>query len=624
MTLTEFNGMANPFDDICYIIKVNGSKHRVDFSTLQKELSVNPNLDIAYKLQRGYIILETESEFFATYLKTVNEGAYIVEKLGVYWILCKGIAPKATRLLLACGLSVKAYVEGESVPIPLPPEYTVIHEPQNLECTTLSNYAQVTGKPKTSDPGLTLPITSDCTRILCELKAKLVRFTPKEQQQLIYHMGMNFCDPPLTKDEIQNILDSKQQELYNSFFQGDVFLHNKLGDYLVTACSVRRDSLSQELFYFDNANQVYCKNPEYLRGYMTKLCPQLKAYQKDEVMNYITDSLYDSTTQFNTNPNTIVFKNGILDISDMTFDVMSPRYLESIQVNCDYNPQAQSPTADEFFDTATIGDKEVEQLLYEAIGYSMLKTAELQKAFILVGEGRNGKSTYFDLLRAVLGRPNTTSISFKDLSNNFRASGMYGKLASLAGDISSQPLSDSDMIKAISSGDYVLIEEKYKAAKDVSLFCTMFFGCNKLPKTPDTSFGFYRRFTIIPFIANLSAVTPVDGMAFKKKLLQPESLEYVAYKSVEAIRNVMNNTRCFTEPKTVVDMMEKYRRDNSTVLSWFADMGIDTATADKMGFNLLWTKYKSWCATSGRPNLSQTNFKNTLKTELGIDKTATP
>jgi putative DNA primase/helicase len=179
------------------------------------------------------------------------------------------------------------------------------------------------------------------------------------------------------------------------------------------------------------------------------------------------------------------------------------------------------------------------------------------------------------------------------------------------------------MIKSISSGDYVLIEEKYKAAKDVSLFCTMFFGCNKLPKTSDTSHGFYRRFTIIPFIANLSAVTPVDGMAFKKKLLMSESLEYVAYKAVEAIRNVMNNTRAFTEPKTVTTMMEQYRRDNSTVLSWFADLGITKADADKMGFNLLWTKYKTWCASSGRPNLSQTNFKNTLKTELGIDKFTT-
>jgi hypothetical protein len=79
MTLTEFNGMANPFDDVCYIVKVKGSKHRVDFSGLQKELTVNPSLDVTFKLQRGYIIIETENSFFATFLKDVNEDAYIAE-----------------------------------------------------------------------------------------------------------------------------------------------------------------------------------------------------------------------------------------------------------------------------------------------------------------------------------------------------------------------------------------------------------------------------------------------------------------------------------------------------------------------------------------------------------------
>ncbi len=624
MTLTQFNGIANPYNDRCYIIQNNGSKHKTDFMGMSVELTANPAALAQYKVQRGIIVIETDNTCFIRFLQDMGEPAYITESQGMYWVMCKGLATKATRFLLGCGLSVKVYVENDIIPLLLPPHYNIIHEPNNMVLNTLSPYAQIACKPKNSDQGLLLPITSNAVQSLCELKNKLLRFTPKEQEEIITYVGTYMCNPSLTKDEIENILDSKKSELYNSFFQGDIFLHNKLGDYLIQACSVKRDSLSQELYYFDNANNIYSKQPEYLRGYMTKLCPQLRAYQKEEVMTYITDSLYDSTVEFNTNPYTIVFKNGVLDISDMTFDVMSPAHLESIQLNCNYNPNATSKTADEFFQTATNGDAQTEQLLYEAIGYSMLKTSELQKAFILVGSGRNGKSTYLDLIREVLGRKNTTSISFKDLASTFRASSMYGKLASLAGDISSQPLSDSDLVKSISSGDYITIEEKYKAAKDTSLFCTMFFGCNKLPRTPDTSHGFYRRFTIIPFIADLAAVTPVDGMKFKKALLQQESLEYVAYKAVEAIRNVMNVTRAFTEPSCVTDMLQQYRRDNSTVLSWFADMGVDISVAEKMSFNVLWSKYKTWCATSGRPNLSQTTFKRALKAELGIDKTTNP
>jgi putative DNA primase/helicase len=55
-----------------------------------------------------------------------------------------------------------------------------------------------------------------------------------------------------------------------------------------------------------------------------------------------------------------------------------------------------------FFKSISCGDKGIETLLYEVIGYSLLKTAQLNKAFIFKGKGRNGKSKIFRILEALL------------------------------------------------------------------------------------------------------------------------------------------------------------------------------------------------------------------------------
>ena len=56
-----------------------------------------------------------------------------------------------------------------------------------------------------------------------------------------------------------------------------------------------------------------------------------------------------------------------------------------------------------FFSDITCQDKGIEKLLYEVIGYSFFRTAKLNKAIILKGLGRNGKSKIFRIIEAILG-----------------------------------------------------------------------------------------------------------------------------------------------------------------------------------------------------------------------------
>lgn len=197
---------------------------------------------------------------------------------------------------------------------------------------------------------------------------------------------------------------------------------------------------------------------------------------------------------------------------------------------------------------------------------------------------------------------------------------LEGKLASLAGDISNQPIQDSDLVKSITSGEEITIEQKYKQAQSKALFSTLFFACNKLPRTPDTTDGFYRRWTIVPFIADLSGVTRVQGMQFKKALLQQHSLDYVAYKAVQAIYRVLTTTQDFTEPQAVKDMMHQYQVDNSTILSWFKETyDDDKVKLGKLTSPEAYISYSNWCQSAGRVKSSITTFTTAVRVDIGVE-----
>ena len=634
MKFPEFNRVVNPNDEKCYVAFTNkGSPKALSFDEITKISKTDPTLEIGWIMPKGFFVIETDCMHIMSSIIARNEEIMVVSDGKKLQIYCKGDFDRSTtNNILACGLSANTIAHNNKggVSIILPFKNSKVCTAPTVLNLNIIHSNGIGNSPSwllplkrvSSDKpdGIDLPIQNNEQTILLNQLKRIKHLNRLIQQEVMEVLNKDFCASPLTKDELNNLLSISEEQLLKQFFEKDKFLHNKLGDYIIESCNIKRDSISKELFYFDDRTHIYSNDTEFITGYITKLCPSLKAYQIEETVKYITRYLYDESVVFNSDPFKVVFKNGILDIYTMKLEPMTPDNLESIRINCNYDPNAYSATVDEFFNTATNGDKLIEQLLYEAIGYSMLKTNELQKAFILVGSGRNGKSTYLDLIKAVLGRENTTSVSFKDLSNNFRAAMLEGKLASLAGDISSQPITDSDLVKSISAGEDITIEQKYKQAQSKPLFSTLFFACNKLPRTPDTSEGFYRRWCIIPFVANLSKITRVEGMMFKKDLLSQESLDYVAYKAIQAIYQVLTTNEEFSEPQAVKDMLQQYKIDNSTVLSWFRDIHKEDLNKIKnLKTGAAYVSYCKWCEDAGRSRSSQTTFKNSVKTDLGVD-----
>ena len=74
-------------------------------------------------------------------------------------------------------------------------------------------------------------------------------------------------------------------------------------------------------------------------------------------------------------------------------------------------------------------------VFYELAGFGLIKEYIYEKAFMFVGDGRNGKTKALELLKRLVGADNCSSVSLSSIKYDSPfVSSMFGKLFNLAGE----------------------------------------------------------------------------------------------------------------------------------------------------------------------------------------------
>ena len=122
----------------------------------------------------------------------------------------------------------------------------------------------------------------------------------------------------------------------------------------------------------------------------------------------------------------------------------------------------------------------------------------VQKGYIMFGIGSNGKSTFLNILTAMLGKANTASVPIQDFQNSqFLGAFLRGKSANISADGGTEPIHKTGFLKEVLGGDSIKCEEKYKNPFMYSPYATMVFTFNELPMVRDSSDGFARKIQTI-------------------------------------------------------------------------------------------------------------------------------
>lgn len=287
--------------------------------------------------------------------------------------------------------------------------------------------------------------------------------------------------------------------------------------------------------------------------------------------------------------------NGLLRWRTGDLEPHRPDLFSTVQLPVLYDPGAECPIIDAWL--AEVIPADAVDFVDELLGYLVLNGNPLHRAILLLGSGRNGKGTFIRLVAALLGSRNVSNVPLQTLGEHrFAAASLYGKLANLCGDLDRGVMERSDTFKMATGGDTIYAEHKYGQSFEFEPWCTMLFSANAAPPSRDTSIGYYSRWVIVPFAADLRGrerpEEELDG-----ELQQPAELQGLLARAIRGLQRLMARGR-FELPPSVADACETFRRDTDTVASFASECLTADPTSD-LPRAAVYTRFKWWCEENG-------------------------
>lgn len=412
---------------------------------------------------------------------------------------------------------------------------------------------------------------------------------------------------PLEDSELETIL---RDEAFQKpmFFKKGQFLFDIFAKYLIANNHIKR--INGQLHIYRDGIYV----PGKIEAEMIKLIPNLNRSKRAEVLALI-DLLVQEESEVSP-ANYIAFKNGIYNLDTDEMEPFSTDRVITNRINFDYNPRAYSEITDRTLNKMACYDSAIRSLLEEAIGYCFYRRNELRKCFILTGEKRNGKSTYLDMVKYLLGKENIASLDLKELGERFKAAELFGKLANIGDDIGDEFIPNPAIFKKLVSGNAINIEKKGQDPFDFSNYSKLFFSANNIPRIKDKSGAVIDRLIIIPFDNRFTVDDPDYDPYIKYKLIQPEPMEYLICLGIEGLKRVLVNQQ-FTQSKKVEKSIEEYEENNNPILLFFKeDVKIENEPTSK-----IYLKYTEFCISNSFTPMSKIEFSKQVKKHLNFDIT---
>lgn len=440
------------------------------------------------------------------------------------------------------------------------------------------------------------------------LKLQSSGFTKDEVRECITIINKYVLKKPLDQKELDTVLrdDAFKKPV---FYDGKTFLHDKFGQFLISEYNIVK--IGGVLHYFKDGVYV----PVNIEGLMIKHIPNLKQQQRKEVLSYMMASIDHNTAI--SSANFIAFKNGIYDLNTETLEAFTKDRIMTNKINWNYNPEAYSELADDVLNKLACGDPQVRMLLEELIGYTFYRRNELRKAFMLKGKRHNGKSTFLDMLGYLLGEDNISALDLSDLSHEYKAAGLFGKLANLGDDIEDEFIPSAGIFKKIVSGDRMNANVKFAAPIEFNPYCKLIFSGNTIPRLGRgrDSDAIIDRLIIVPFNASFNKSTEGFSPFIKYQLRDPECMEYLVKIGIEGLKRVLE-ANSFTTSASIDAELAEYEESLNPINTFFDEIGDSMMNEPtKKCYRL----YDQFCYENAMKPISHVEFSRQVKEHFNYD-----
>lgn len=389
----------------------------------------------------------------------------------------------------------------------------------------------------------------------------------------------------INKQPTNEVVDEKAKEIMNHFI-------------------LRTIEDTQEIYYYEKESGIYAPAERMLEGLIENTLDKKSTSRiVKEVIEKIKRTTYIPRGEEN-NSNLVPVKNGIYDVMERRLLEFSPEYFFTSKHPIEYFPQNHCPKINKFIDEVTEGDIEKSWLLEKIAAYTFYRGYPIHKAFMLLGSGSNGKSVYLNLLRTMLGNEHVCAIQLQDLAENrFAAGNLYGKNANIFADLESHALKSTGLFKALTGGDYITCDQKFKKSFPFINSAKLIFSCNQLPETKDETDAFFRRWIIVEFTRQFD--TREQNPNLINEITTPEEISGFFDQLMSQLRELLEQNK-FTD-ESIDETRDKYMRNANSGIA-FANECLEIDPDGETQKTKIWSKYRAFCIEKKLPLFNEKRF----------------
>ena len=301
-------------------------------------------------------------------------------------------------------------------------------------------------------------------------------------------------------------------------------------------------------------------------------------------------------------------KNGIIDLKTGELLPHDKEAYLTKQCPVIYNPDAPEPKLWlKFLSDIFGGDPYMLDYIQKCVGYSLTGSTSEQCAFFLFGTGRNGKSTFLEIVRGILGdyatniQPQTIMVNPK--SGNAPSSDI-ARLKGARLVTSVEPNEgmrlDEGLLKQLTGDDVVTARKMFSEEFEFKPEFKLWMATNHKPLIRGTDTGIWRRIHLIPFEVQI----PLDRVDKKLKFRLVKESEGILKWAVQGCIRWQNEG--LTMPQKVLDAVREYQHEMD-VISAFLDACCVTGQGETKA-SKLYAVYAKWAEEHNEYLMSSTKF----------------
>lgn len=291
----------------------------------------------------------------------------------------------------------------------------------------------------------------------------------------------------------------------------------------------------------------------------------------------------------------------------------SPRFFSLGALSYDFDPSVKCP---KFMSVVSeiLPNEDSQRLLQEIFGYCLAPKLNMEKMFVLVGEGANGKSVVLTVLSALLGEHLVSNVGLENFNpaRTFGLSQMVGKLANIVTELDMTSSEKVSVLKAIISHEKIQIEEKFKNPYEVAIEAKLIFSTNTIPSLQDNTDGVIRRLCILPFKVQFLDESKQDRrLRLASFWKQSGELPGILNWALEGLARLMMRNK-FTLVADASDLLGEYKKTLNPILHFIEDeLEVGTSFSEFSG--TIYHRYVQYSHESGMKPVSKANLTSEIK-----------